>query len=218
MCKLQATGLALFLIASTLGPVAGQESGAKGKPTAPVQVAQRLDRAGDPLPFGALARMGTLRLRQGRQVQCIALSADGKILASGGPEPMVRLWDAATGKRLRQISANAMGVHGLAFSPDGKNLASANADGTVSVWEVSTGKELQLLSVKGVAARAVAFSPDGKTLASASDAPRVWDLATGRELLKAADHGRWVSSVAFSPDGQMVASCGEDDTIRVWEA
>src|SRR5207302_559231 len=63
---------------------------------------QKLDSYGDPLPTGALLRLGTTRLRQPGGCYCVALSPDGKRVASGGVYS-VRVWDAATGVKLREF-------------------------------------------------------------------------------------------------------------------
>ncbi len=82
----------------------------------------RLDRYGDPLPPGAIARLGTDRLRPGEARCAFDVSADGKILATGEAF-WVRLWSLADGKELRSIHLpKAFDVYAIHFAPDGKHL------------------------------------------------------------------------------------------------
>src|SRR5207248_11754388 len=61
------------------------------------------DRHGDPLPAGALLRLGTVRWRQGGRVMAVAISPDGKTVATGGVDHVIHLREAATGKSLRVL-------------------------------------------------------------------------------------------------------------------
>src|SRR5438067_395703 len=71
----------------------------------------------------------------------IAYSADGKLLASGGDDGNVHVWDAVTGALLHTLEGNENSIMALAFSPQGKALASGSLKGTLRLWDVSTGKE-----------------------------------------------------------------------------
>src|SRR5436309_14350997 len=71
-----------------------------------VKAERKLDRCGDPLPEGALLRLGTVRLRQPMGCECVAVSADGKLVGSGGGGS-VRIWDAATGAKVRELRPGA---------------------------------------------------------------------------------------------------------------
>jgi RNA polymerase sigma factor (sigma-70 family) len=159
----------------------------------------RQDLFGDPLPQGALARLGTLRFRPGWYSAPIAYSLDGKLLAVGA-----QLWETAP-IRLRHM------LHGrpevLVFSPDSKLLAVGGDE--VVLQETATGKEL--LRLPGAAN--LAFSPDQKTLALARHncVVQLYDLPGGklRAVLDGTSKGAyWFRhfSVAFSPDGRLLAS------------
>src|SRR5262249_43646298 len=102
----------------------------------------RADLHGDPLPPGAVARMGTVRFRNGNLIAGVAYSPDGKWLASGGYGGTVRLHDSATGKEVRTLETQASQFPAIVFSPDGKTLATIGHK-LVQLWETATGKELR---------------------------------------------------------------------------
>src|SRR5947209_931532 len=99
----------------------------------------RTDAQGDPLPDGALARLGTLRFREPLVVECAALSGDGKTVAVASRSAEIRVLEAATGKELRRLRAKG-GVKTLVLSPDGGTLAAAG-DSSLAVWDTATGTE-----------------------------------------------------------------------------
>src|SRR5438477_235510 len=115
----------------------------------------RVDEQGDPLPPGAVARLGTLRFRDEGRVEALAYAPDGKTLAGlyGGPlnVGLVKLWDAHTGKELPQLD-HLRQARSLVFSPDSKRVATAGGlkdlDRPAVLWDVVTGKQVRSFGEK----------------------------------------------------------------------
>jgi WD40 repeat protein len=109
-------------------------------------------------------------------VNSVAFSPDGRLLASGGDDGAVSLWDSATGEALRSLQGHTDWVRSVAFSPDGRLLASGGDDWAVRLWDSATGEALRSLKEHTRWVISVAFSPDGRLLASGGSdgAVRLW--------------------------------------------
>src|SRR5262249_17457125 len=92
------------------------------------------------LIFNPKARYRVMQLHQGQKVHYVAFSPDGKTLAAGNPRGLVKLWDAATGRKLLTLKGQAKPLRALSYSPDGKVLVTAGGEGIVTFWDVQTGR------------------------------------------------------------------------------
>jgi RNA polymerase sigma factor (sigma-70 family) len=182
------------------------------------------DAFGDPLPPGALARMGTVRLRQ--PAYQVAFAPDGKTLVTTGPDHRINTWDAGTGKYLhgRQIEGTQdFDRSATTLAPDGKAaVVWLWSRQSLLVCEAPTGRKLGSVSVRAGQPYRAAVAPGGKAVAASitegnKHVIRIWDVAAGteRQLL---EHDRHDEAIAFSPDGKLLAvGGGMDEALRVWD-
>ena len=168
----------------------------------------------------ALDRASTLRWSKYIQgsVLALAFTPDGKVLASGHYDSVVRLWDVERGDLLAELKGHTAEVHAVAFSPDGRWLASAGRPGELRIWDWRQRREHAVIPGHTDVVLGLAFSPDGGLLASGGldHAVRVWDLETRAEQLRF-QHDDNVIDVTFSPDGKRLLSTSADRSARVWD-
>ncbi|MEZ5909948.1 MAG: serine/threonine-protein kinase [Hyphomicrobiaceae bacterium] len=150
--------------------------------------------------------------------QSVAFSERGHLIASGGADKLVKLWNADDLSLVRTYRGHRDFVTALAFSRDGRLLASASLDGGLRLWSTSSGRLYRSLRGYRGKISAIALSPATGLLAAAcgDGVVRVWDIRRGRIIRRLEGHTGAVTSVAFSPDGQRLASSGEDGTLRLW--
>jgi WD40 repeat protein len=176
---------------------------------------------------------GGLKFDAKAPISALAISPDGRMLATLSNIGRAQLWDATTGA-LRSNFAITEGVllgwpPRCAFAPDGATLISAATDGHLRMWDVATGKQRSDVKAKlslGVFSQ-IAFGPDGTKLmgfTSESRAKlRLWDSATGRELAALDAIGEdptieraGVHRMALTPDGKSLA-WAMGGTVMVWD-
>ncbi|MGD9636574.1 MAG: WD40 repeat domain-containing protein, partial [Pirellulales bacterium] len=161
-------------------------------------------------------------------VRSIAFSPNGALVASGGDDNAIRLWDAANGDISQVLRGHGNAVRAVAFSPDGKFVLSGGQekeDNQVRLWNLAGYQEVRVLHATVVKGHADAilsarFSPDGKEIVTASRdrTACTWDVATGAELQKFQEgHEFLATSAVFFADGRRLATGAGDNSVRIWD-
>jgi WD40 repeat protein len=174
-------------------------------------------------------RYGQLRGSSSR-VFSLAFSPDGRFLACGGEDHLIRVWSVQRRTLMHCLVGHGDEVRSVAFAPQGylqpgqpltsslahHQLASGSYDGTVRLWNLGTGDWVAIATQSKV--WSIAFSPDGSTLASGQHDGTVglWDVATQTAIRTLRGHTAPVRSVAFRPDSCCLASGSQDKSIRLW--
>ncbi|MFN4259041.1 MAG: hypothetical protein ACK4RK_07060 [Gemmataceae bacterium] len=177
-------------------------------------------RADDALPEGVRRQLGTAENKAG--VTTLAFAPNGQLLATGGWDGVIRVWNVTTGELQGTLHGHKGDVYSVAFSPDGKTLASGGKDRRIRFWDVRKEQEIpspSFLNEHTGSVMSLAFAQDGRMLVSGSDdrTIRVWQVASGSYVpLEIQMHQ--VLSVAASADGTVLASGGRDGAARLWDA
>ncbi len=200
-------------------PKSQQRPSETSKPTRDQQAPT--DLYGDPLPSGAIARLGTVRFRHGGYLTDVLVSTDGRTLISAG-DRSVEIWDAQTGRRQRRFASSRFFVTDITLSPDGKLLAASyDTVEKMRFWNLVSGVEVHPFGDAAPQTVRAAFSPNGELLATLDTMNplklRIWDIRRGKEIRTIeGGKGWWVRSLAFSPNSKLLAFPGETG-VRVWD-
>ncbi|KAF5370371.1 hypothetical protein D9758_006962 [Tetrapyrgos nigripes] len=155
------------------------------------------------------------------RVEAVAISQDGKLIASGDWNGIITIWNVLRGKEVRQINGHSGYVNSVAFSPDGTRIVSGSDDKTVKIWDPATGAQIgEPFQSHSSKVYSVAFSLDGTKIVSGSSdkTVRIWNVATAALIGEPLQgHIDYVRSVAFSPDVTKIVSGSDDKTVRIWD-
>jgi WD40 repeat protein len=153
----------------------------------------------------------------------LAISSDGRRLASCGYDKSIRVWDVETGRVVSVLREHTDAVFAVAFSPDDKWIASGAGDRSVKIWDAQKGVRLYTLTDATEAVTSLQFRPGGALLLTAAGTDktiRTWALdgAGGKQVKSVIAHTTPVLAVRYSPDGKLLASAGADRTVKIWNA
>jgi WD40 repeat protein len=171
----------------------------------------------------------TFVTQHGRPVSALTFSPDGALLASGGPDSLICLWNPSSGELCRSLPGHTDFVDSVRFTSDGNYLVSGSNDHSMRLWEVTKGKELAAVPAHARMVAALAISPGGKLIASSGATTtkdemcagevKLWDPETLRltQTFRLPAPSLPVICIAFTSDGKWLAGSGYDGTVRVWE-
>ncbi|WOO78624.1 Transcriptional repressor rco-1 [Vanrija pseudolonga] len=172
-------------------------------------------------------------------ITSVALSPDGKLVAAGSLDTMVRVWNVQTGQQVERLKGHKDSVYSVAFSPDGKCLVSGSLDRTLRVWDLTQTK--RALDGNGPSSKdaaekggfgscastlnghkdyvlSVAISPDGRWVVSGSKDRSIqfWDIHSGQAQFMLQGHKNSVISIDLARSGGLLASGSGDCHARIW--
>jgi len=150
-------------------------------------------------------------------VYSLAITADGKKIASVGNDDFLRIWSVCDCREVGRKRFSSF-VQSVAFSPrDGRLAVSCGT--SIRFYDVETMKEKQVLKRHKTTIQVIAFSSDGLMVASGDNGTavvKVWQVASGDEKLRLTGHTIAVWALAFSPDSMLLATGGEEGSVRLW--
>jgi hypothetical protein len=156
-------------------------------------------------------------------VLCLALSADGKKLASGGCDRLVRVWDLGPGyanaKLEQSIENHADWVFSVVFTADGKHLLTGSRDKTAKVWDLTTKESVLTFAGHQNGVYGVAVKPDGKIGVSVGEDNQVryWNaVGDAKQIRASGGHGKAIFKVLWHPKLPVLVTCSADNSVRIW--
>lgn len=147
-------------------------------------------------------------------------SGDGKKIVTASWDNTAKIWDAASGKLIYNLSGHSDDVNYASFSPDGNKVITSSSDNTVKVWDTNNGNLLLNLTGHMNVVNYATFSPDGSKILSASDDKRamIWNSETGELLQTFALKNHGIKKAIFDHSGTKIVTISGDSIVTLWDA
>ncbi len=168
----------------------------------------------------SLSHQESVTLPDGGEILAIALSPNGRLLATANGDHSVKVWDLTKREKIFTLKGHQDKVWASAFSIDGKVLATGSSDATVRLWGISTGNDLAVLNEHTKTVKAIAFTPDGRWMLTAGEdlTIRRWDVNSHRVVSIIKAHSDTINSLAVSPDGELLVTGSSDSKAILWKS
>jgi WD40 repeat protein len=153
--------------------------------------------------------------------QVVTGAGTGTFLSHIPPDYTARIWDATTGKELKQLTGHKGFVYSATFNPDASRILTTGDDSIAILWDAKTGKPLfQFANIEFQ--RPARFSPNGKLILGVRGGDgryyaQLWDADSGRELRRCEGHKEELTDARFDSKGARVVTASQDASARLWD-
>ena len=148
----------------------------------------------------------------------LAFSPDGKMLATGGADKFVKVFELPSGQFVKSFEGHTHHVMDVGWKHDGKLLASAGADNTIKVWDFDKGEQTRTINAHGQQITRLQFvGRTSQVLTCSGDRnARYWNVDNGGGGITFGGSTDFLYAIGVSPDGKVVATGGQEGVVRLY--